>query len=87
MTKHLRYRPCDVSDSGCREQPYRFRGPERLHCAVVRVQQHQPRNTFGPGKGPVNSRWTRGIVRDEDYLLKPQLGDDGIQVTGLTAAV
>jgi hypothetical protein len=25
-------------------------------------------------------------VRDEDYLLKPQLGDDGIQVTGLTGS-
>jgi hypothetical protein len=25
-------------------------------------------------------------VRDEDYLPKPQLGDDGIQVTGLTGS-
>jgi hypothetical protein len=36
------------------------------------------------GKGPVNSRWTRGVVRYEDYLLNPQLGDDGIQVANLT---
>jgi hypothetical protein len=25
-------------------------------------------------------------VRDEDYLLKPQLGDDGIEVTDLTGS-
>jgi hypothetical protein len=31
-------------------------------------------------QGPVNRRWTRGVVRDEDDLLKPQLGHHGFEV-------
>src|SRR6516225_7836146 len=34
---------------------------------------------------PVPSRWpgARGVVRDEDDLPEPQLGDDGVEVTDL----
>jgi hypothetical protein len=35
---------------------------------------------------PVNGRWARGVVRDEEDLLKPQLGDDGIQVADLISS-
>ena len=84
VTKHLRHGPRDVSDHGCRKQPNRFRRAKRRHCTVVRVQQHQPRHAIGVGERPVDRRRTRGVVRDKDYLLKAQLGDDGIQVIDLT---
>ena len=45
--------------------------------------QHQPGHALGLGQCPVNGRWARGLVRHEEDLLKPQLGDDGIHVTDL----
>src|SRR6476661_4010147 len=32
---------------------------------------------------PVDGRWTRGVMRDEDDLPEPQLGDHGVEVTDL----
>jgi hypothetical protein len=37
-------------------------------------------------KGPVNRRRTRGVVRDEDYMLQPQLSNDGIQFPDLVGS-
>src|SRR5512135_2415079 len=83
IPEHLRHRPRDASDHGRGEEPDRLRPPERRHFAVVRVQQHQPSHPLGVVECPVNGGWARGVVRDEEDLLKPQLDDDGIQVTDL----
>ena len=83
IAEHLGHRPRDVSDHGRGEEPNHLRRPERWHFAVVSAQQHQPGHALGLGQCPVNGRWTRGVVHDEEDLPKPQLGDDGIHVTDL----
>src|SRR5262245_28232992 len=83
VAEHLGHRPRNVSDHGRGEEPNHLRRPERRHVAVVRVQQYQRGHALGLGQCPVNGWWTRGIVRDEEDLLEPQLGDDRIQVTDL----
>jgi len=65
------------------EEPDRLRSPERRHFAIVRVQQHQPGHALGVGQRPVDGRWARGVVRDEDGLPEPELGDDSVEVTDL----
>jgi len=35
------------------------------------------------GQCPVDGRWAGGVVRNEDDLPEPQLGDDGVEVTDL----
>ena len=86
MTKHLRHGPCDFSNYRCREKPNRFWGPKSRHCAIVCVQQNQPCNALRMDKGPVNRRRTRGVMRDEDYMLQPQLSNDGIQFPDLVGS-
>src|SRR6516162_8827837 len=83
VAEHLGHRPRDVSDHGRGEEPDHLRRPKRWHFTVVSVQQHQAGHSLGPVQCPVNGRWARGVVRDQEDLLKPQLGDDGIEVADL----